>query len=152
LIKKILVALDGSEAADKAFDYALSIGERYSANIVLLSAVQPILVPNVAYSPAATTPIPPMVMGEYSEELKEKHKKVLSNALKKAEKVKPKVEISMKLVEGRPSDRIIETAKTEDFDLVVMGSRGLGGIKEFLLGSVSDRVADEVPCPVLIVK
>jgi nucleotide-binding universal stress UspA family protein len=58
----------------------------------------------------------------------------------------------MKLVEGRPSDRIIETAKTEDFDLVVMGSRGLGGIKEFLLGSVSDRVADEVPCPVLIVK
>jgi len=56
------------------------------------------------------------------------------------------------MVEGRPSDEIVETAKEGNFDIVVMGSRGLGGIKEFFLGSVSDRVADEAACPVLIVK
>jgi nucleotide-binding universal stress UspA family protein len=61
-------------------------------------------------------------------------------------------DISTKLVEGRPADKIVETAKNGNFDLVVVGSRGLGGIKEFFLGSVSDRVADEAPCPVLIIK
>jgi nucleotide-binding universal stress UspA family protein len=40
----------------------------------------------------------------------------------------------------------------DDFDLIVIGSSGLGGIKEFFLGSVIDRVADEAPYPVLIVK
>jgi len=56
------------------------------------------------------------------------------------------------LEEGRPSDKIIETARTGNFDIIVMGSGGLGSIKEFFLGSVSDRVADEAPCPVLIVR
>jgi len=53
---------------------------------------------------------------------------------------------------GRAADKIIETAKTQNVDLIVIGSRGLGGIKEIFLGSVSDRVADEAKCPVLIVK
>ncbi|MFQ6064459.1 MAG: universal stress protein [Candidatus Bathyarchaeia archaeon] len=60
--------------------------------------------------------------------------------------------VSTKLVEGRPSERIVEVAKEGKFDVIVMGSRGLGGIKGFFLGSVSDRVADEAACPVLIVK
>lgn len=55
-------------------------------------------------------------------------------------------------MEGRPSERIVEVAKEGKFDVIVMGSRGLGGIKGFFLGSVSDRVADEAACPVLIVK
>jgi len=62
------------------------------------------------------------------------------------------LKVSTKLVEGRPSDKIIETAEKGNFDIIIMGSRGLGGIKEFFLGSVSDRVADEAACPVLIVK
>jgi nucleotide-binding universal stress UspA family protein len=77
---------------------------------------------------------------------------VLSKALKKVKKEKPDLKVSTKLLEGRPSNRIIETAKEGGFDLIVMGSRGLGCIKQFFLGSVSDRVADEAPCPVLIVK
>ena len=56
------------------------------------------------------------------------------------------------MITGRPADKIVELAKEEGFDLIVLGSRGLGNIKEFFLGGVSDRVADEAPCPVLIVK
>ena len=57
-----------------------------------------------------------------------------------------------KLAEGRPADKIVEAAKEGSFNLIVIGSRGLGGIKEFFLGRASDRVVDEAPCPVLIVK
>ena len=62
------------------------------------------------------------------------------------------LQVTKELVEGRPADKIVETAKEGMFDLIVIGSRGLGGIKEFFLGSVSNRVADKAPCPVLIVK
>lgn len=47
---------------------------------------------------------------------------------------------------------IVKMAKEEDFDIIVIGGRGLGGVTEFLLGSVSDRVAHNAECPVLIVK
>ena len=152
MIEKILVALDGSESADRALDFALDLAEKYSADVVLLSVVQPLIVPMISYPTAGVPPVPPVAMGTYPKGLKVSYEKVLSEALKKAKKIKPKVKVSTKLVEGRPSDRIVETAKEGNFDIIVIGSRGLGGIKEFFLGSISDRVADEATCPVLIVK
>ena len=152
MIKRILVPLDGSKPADKALDFALDLAEKYSADIVLLSVVPPLVVPGVPNLSTGVPPFPPVPMSMYPEELRGSHEKVLSEALKKARKIKPKLKVSTKLVEGRPSDKIIEVAKEGKFDIVVMGSRGLGGIKEFFLGSVSDRVADEAACPVLIVK
>jgi nucleotide-binding universal stress UspA family protein len=152
LIKKILVALDGSEPAQKALNFALDLADEYSAEIVLLSVVQPAIAPRLYYPAAGVPTVPPVTVGAYSKELKAQHEKVLSEALKKTRKVKPKLKVSTKLLEGRPSSMIIEAAKEGNFDIIVMGSRGLGGIKEFFLGSVSDRVADEAACPVLIVK
>jgi nucleotide-binding universal stress UspA family protein len=55
-------------------------------------------------------------------------------------------------VEGKPSDKIVEGEKERKFDVIVMGSRGLSGISEFLLGSVSHRVVNDAECPVFIVK
>ena len=80
------------------------------------------------------------------------HEKLPSEALEKVKKLKPKIKVSTKLVDGRPSDKLVEIVEKRDFDLLVIGSRGLGGIKEFFLSSVSDRVTDEAPCPILIVK
>lgn len=152
LIRKILVALDGSEPADKALDYALDLAEKYSANILLLSVIQPAIVPMISYPASGVSPVLPAVYSAYTKGFRAGHKKVLSQALKKARKTKPKLKVSTKLEEGRPSDKIVEAAKHGNFDIIVMGSRGLGGIKEFLLGSVSDRVSDYAECPVLIVK
>ena len=58
-------------------------------------------------------------------------------------KIKSNLKVPKKLVERRLADKIIETAKKGGFDLIVRGSRGLDGIKEFLLRSVNDRVANE---------
>ena len=143
MIKKILVALDGSEHADHALDFALDLVEKYSATIVLLS---------VYNFPVSCYYALPEIKQMCLEEQKIQHEKVLSEALEKTNKSKPNLKISTKLVEGLPADKIVETAKEGDFTIIVMGSRGLGGVKEFFLGSVSDRVADHSTCPVLIVK
>jgi nucleotide-binding universal stress UspA family protein len=57
-----------------------------------------------------------------------------------------------RIVEGDARDRIVETAGEWRADLVVVGARGLGALKGFLLGSVSTAVVRDAPCPVLIVK
>jgi len=55
-------------------------------------------------------------------------------------------------IEGTPGHMIVEFVKQNDADLVVMGSRGLSGLKELFLGSVSHYVVQKAPCPVFIVK
>jgi nucleotide-binding universal stress UspA family protein len=154
LIKKILVAIDGSEHADKALDFALDLAEKSDVEIVILNVFQePIIVyPGEQFTYPVTYPITYSIMPDFTEKVKEAHKKILSEALKKVRKLRPDLKVSTELKEGRPSDKIVETAKEGNFDIIVMGHRGLGKIKEFFLGSVSDRVADEAQCPVLIVK
>ena len=56
------------------------------------------------------------------------------------------------LREGQTVQEILKTAREGEFDLIVMGSRGLSKIKEIFLGSVSDGVIRNAPCPVLVVK
>jgi nucleotide-binding universal stress UspA family protein len=140
LIKKIIVPIDGSEHSDRALSYALDLAEKYSAEVKLLSVAQPVVAMGPLYS------IQPMMSPSsttiYVKEIEAAHKNMLEKALKTAEEAKPTIKISKQLVNGRPADKIVEIASNENFDLIVMGSRGTGGIKEFFLGSVSDRVAD----------
>jgi nucleotide-binding universal stress UspA family protein len=150
VIKKILVPIDGSEHSDKALNYALDLAEKYSADIHLVSVAQPVVATGPMFLTQPT--LPPASTAIYVKEIEDAHKKMLSEALKKAKERKPHINISKKLVNGRPADKIIEIANEGNFDLIIIGSRGTGGIKEFFLGSVSDRVADEARCPVLLVK
>jgi 3-phenylpropionate/trans-cinnamate dioxygenase ferredoxin reductase component len=62
------------------------------------------------------------------------------------------LDVTTRVEEGDPADRIVETAEVEDADLVVVGSRGLSGVRRWVLGSVSDRVAHFAQADVLIVK
>jgi len=150
MINKILVPIDGSEHSDRVLNYALDLAEKYSAEIKLLSVAQPV----VATGPMFLTQpmLSPASTAIYVKEIEAAHEKMLAEAFKKAKETKPNINISKQLVNGRPADKIVEIANEEKFDLIVMGSRGAGGIKEFFLGSVSDRVADEARCPVLLVK
>jgi nucleotide-binding universal stress UspA family protein len=148
MIKKILFSIDGSQSADHALDFGLDLAMKYSAEVTIVSVFDSpqssLVVKGMIYAPNSTE--------NYLKKLRDFHEKILLEALKKIKKVGPKLKVSIKLLEGRPADKIVEIAKEGAFDLIVIGSRGLGGIKEFVLGSVSDRVADEASCPVLIVK
>ncbi|MFX0196286.1 MAG: universal stress protein [Candidatus Hodarchaeota archaeon] len=143
MFKKILIALDGSQKSEMALDFALNLAEKYSAEILLFSAIPPISSIISAVYPGSD---------KYYAASKVRHEQVLDDALKKSKKLQPDLNILTKLEEGRPADKILETAKLEKSDLIIVGDRGLGGIKEVLLGSVSHRVADMATCPVLIVK
>ncbi len=141
------MAVDGSEHAEKALMYALDLAEKYSASVTILNVFQ-----MPVYMYLGEPPTYPVMLNDFYKELKSGHEKMLTKALERAKEIKPNLEISIILKEGRPADKIVETAEEGDFDLIVLGHRGLGKVKEFFLGSVSDRVADEAKCPVLIVK
>ena len=149
MIKKILVAIDGSKQSDKALDFALDLARNYSAEIVLINVLSPSL---MSYVYNSRMFVPNVDYSKYLKQIRTPHEKLLSKAIDKAKKFQETLKVSKELVEGRPTEKIIETAKKGMFDLIVIGSRGLSGIKEIFLGSVSNRVADKAKCPVLIVK
>ena len=89
---------------------------------------------------------------KYLNQIRTTYENLLSKALDKTRNFQETLNVSKELVEGRPAEKIVETANKGMFDLIVIGNRGLGGIKKLLLGSASDRVADKAQCSVLIVK
>ena len=116
-----------------------------------MHVVPPIPLRLLPYVGDSMTP-QPLWMGTYVKETKTMSEKILSEALEKSRIAKPDLTISTKLVEGRQGDQIVKRSKDGSFDIIVIGSRGLGGIREFFLGSVSDWVAHNAECPVMIVK
>jgi len=77
---------------------------------------------------------------------------VLKTAEKKVEETHPDLKVETLLKEGKPSTIIVETAESNNVDLIVIGSRGLGGISGLILGSTSRRVVDSCTKPILIIK
>ncbi|MEM3022361.1 MAG: universal stress protein, partial [Candidatus Bathyarchaeia archaeon] len=61
-------------------------------------------------------------------------------------------EADQRLKRGIPAEEILRAAEEEKVDLIAIGSRGLSGVKAFLLGSVSDKVSHHAKCPVFIVR
>jgi len=148
LIQKILIGLDGSGAANKALEYALDIAEKFSAEILLVAVIPKIHLPFISVGPAS----PPPTLVNFSVDLKKSHQDVLTHAIEKIKKENPSLKVTTVLTEGNAADIIIDKAKEEKVDLIVVGSRGLGGLSRFFLGSVSHKIAHSCECPVLIVK
>ncbi len=142
LFGKILVPLDGSEHSINALDKAVHIAEKFGGKITLFHAYQANIVPlPKEYALPESTPRMIEVSGEVGA-------KILADAKDKIEGVKVDTILAMR----EPVEAIIEASENGNFDLIVMGARGLSPIKEMLLGSVSHGVTTHAGCPVLIVK
>ena len=83
-----------------------------------------------------------------SKVAKELGERILSKALGTIEK--GELEVDKRVEYGVTSDVIVEVAESGNHDLIVLGNRGLGGVKRFLLGSISDDVSHKAKCSVLI--
>lgn len=142
---KILLAIDGSEGSDKAIDKTIEIAEKMEAEITILSVVEnvPIL-------------ILPEITAHNLDSLLESLENKARKIVKTGEKAFAEKGLNYKtLIEkgtGPVAETICRVAEQGEFDLVVMGSRGLGGLKEFLLGSVSNKVAHDVKTSIMLVK
>lgn len=141
-MKKILVTTDGSDNANKALLEAKRIAIAFDAKVEILYVVK-YLIKN---SHVRIESYSPQVM----ENLKKVGEEVLENALKLFDDFKG--EVTTKLKAGDPAEIIIEMTEKEDYDLVVMGSRGLGTFSRAMLGSVSNKVLNHTKANVLIVK
>ncbi len=143
---KILVALDGSKAANNALNFALELAETTSSGLELLTVVPPVFLPSHSIYVLKSEAI-----ADCAKALDVTFRGVLSKAQREAQNRKPELKILTRFEKGEPAEKIVEVAERENFELIVMGSRGLGG-KVSALGSVSARVADTASCPVVIVK
>ena len=140
------MAVDGSDCAERALDFAIDLATKYSAEIQLLSVVIPCFLPSQSMYLVKSEAIDDCV-----KQLETAFKGILSEADGKVKKEKPYLKVSTKLETGDPGEKIVETAKRGNFDIIVMGRRGLG-LREYTLGSVSSKVADSATCPILIVR
>ena len=145
MIKKILIATDGSEHAKHALNYAVESAVKWSAKLIILTVVPPLS--SLVYSSEFGAKYIP----ELEDDLRESHQRILKEAANMIKTKHLEIDVETRLEKGRPSDVIVETARKEDVDLIVMGSRGMGGIIGFL-GSTSRHVVEACTKPILIIK
>jgi len=149
---KILACTDGSEYSKKALQQAMEIADGCKVNEVVILHVYDSKITNIlSYSSEVITPDLITQYQQMLEEDKKKKEKMLLEAKKIFQQRNIKTRTIFK--EGIPSETIIQIAKEEEIDVIVISSRGLGGLKKVLLGSVSNSVIQEAEnCSVLIVK
>ena len=138
---RILVPVDGSEYSNKALNYAVNIASKYGSKVTLVHAVVNSM---YAYSEGYYPDT------EHEKRLEDEGTKILRMGVEYAKS--EGIQAESRIVKGHPSKEIPRIANEEKYDLIVIGSRGLSGIKAFLLGSVSEKVSRFSKCPVMIVK
>lgn len=136
-MKKILVAVDGSEYSNVAVKKAGELAEKFGSKVTLLNVVKPL-----------------SVFHEGVEIVEALQKDEAMQILRKSKEILIDMEIDSKTLfrKGDPTSEIVDIARENDVDLIVIGSRGFSGIKMFLLGSVSKRVTEHAHCSVLVVR
>jgi len=149
-IEKILVAMDGSNQSLVAADMAIDMAEKYGAELTVLHVVSSGM--RYGYLEDVLTPGLPAPLKEVIMLAMEKGQKYLDEVKQKA--VRSKIKVQTEVIIGTSSvvTEIIEYAEGHRIDLIVVGTRGMSGIKKMLLGSTASGIVTYAHCPVLVVK
>ena len=139
MFSRILVAVDGSESAKKAFEKSIYLAQKCNSKLDVIHVV----LDSTYGGDSATT-------FELIDELKEKGMKLLEQC--KSQAIKNNVLVETLLELGDHAQVIIDIANKNNYDLIIMGSRGMSAFKELLLGSVSFKVMHHARCPVMVVR
>lgn len=143
-MKKIVVPCDFSDSAVQAFKFAVEIANQSKGEIMLLNVVElPVIHENVM--------MPTFSFEDtYLKEMKERADKDFAKMISKWAKEGPKV--SMHVEYGAPTPTISRFIDQKKADLVVMGTKGASGLKEFFVGSNTEKIVRWSPVPVISIK
>lgn len=155
MFERILVPLDGSEHSLTALNVAAQIAKRFNGKITLIHVYSVMLGPVMMPEPTTLTPsgfpiMAPVEASKVADAARKTGNRILDDG---EQKVKTEgVEVEKKLVEGHTVQEIVRMAKEGNYNLIVIGARGISKIRELLLGSVTDGVIHHASTPVLVVK
>ncbi len=140
MLKKILVPLDGSNLAECALDTACRLAEGAGGELFLLRVTQ-----------ADPAPLDfgqmPLSSPEDWQSATVAYLEALAQRL-----AHPGLVLDVLAAEGDPASLIVETAVTAGVDLIVMSTHGYSGLTRWLMGSVTEKVLQQAPCPVLVMR
>ena len=142
-VKRILCCVDFSSNADKAFQIALDLAEKYNAQLHLIHVLPPVISPLI-------TDIDLVVPAESSTALVEKLEDQMIHTY--GERVPWSTDHVIRVLEGHVSSEILHYIESENIDLVIVGAYGLSGMELVLFGSVAKRIAHKATCSVMIVR
>ena len=167
--KNMLVAFDGSEDGMKALEVARDLAEKNDARLTVVYVHDEPLEHTVNLGTTAkgdsylfrsqgyltpgsvTTNVPPIPDEQDNVIVEEELPKHIMNQAKgKLESAG--LHVTYEKLSGKPVPEISDYAKANDMDLIIIGNRGISGIKKFVQGSVSQKVTNEAECAVLVVK
>lgn len=140
-IRNILVPIDLSEQSTVALRYAVSFAGQMGARITLLHVIEPLITyQDTAYLGAVSSDRIASFTGQIVARICEQ------------EKVKPTLIRQIKVESGVPCDKIIETAKAQKTDVIILATHGRTGLAHILLGSTAEKIVRLAPCPVFVVR
>ncbi|MDY0041539.1 MAG: universal stress protein [Desulforhabdus sp.] len=138
MISKVLIAYDGSQQAERAYEFGLDMALKYGAQVIVLSVARP--------------PEPPVnVELQAVVESATEHYHELFNELKAKAAVR-EIEPQFEVRVGHPAEQIVHFAEENGADVIVMGHRGESFLQRWLLGSVAKRVLSYAHCTVVVVR
>lgn len=140
-IKKVLVPIDFSDYSKSALKYAVNFSKLFNAEIILIYVVEPVIYPpDFSMGQIAM----PSLNTEWDERAKDELDKL----------AKSEISTSVKTIlkTGKPFVEIIETAKEENIDLIIIATHGHTGVEHILFGSTAEKVVRKAPCPVLTLR
>jgi nucleotide-binding universal stress UspA family protein len=146
IFSRILVAVDGSESSEKVFDTAAQLCKLTGGKLYVVHVVMPLSVGGgFDYYYDAS------VIERLQEEMEERGKRLLAKFSASAEN-KHNITVETILTKGLPQEAILRETTSKAAELIVVGSKGFSGVKQFFIGSVPNSILHHSTIPVLLVK
>ncbi len=145
MFQRILVPVDGSDRALTALEFAIGLQQKFESELLILCVYRHHSLLEASMS---------MVRPEEPENLDDSMRAFSGDVVEKAKTYAAEhggQNIRGFIKSGQPARTIVGFAKEREVDLIVLGSRGLGDIEGFLLGSVSHKVTSLADCPVMVI-
>ena len=145
---KILLAVDGSGYSEAAIEEVIKRPWPPQSEVKIVTAIETPMMVGMGLEPW-----PANYFDDLQKSAREAAEAVIASAIRKLKEASEKtLKISHEIIDGPPSQVIVEEAESWGADLIVMGSRGLGAWNRLLLGSVSSAVVHHAKCSVEIVR